>query len=232
MDYVSPELEAYPANQRDPNGLWCNGRMVLTIYGYNTRKIPNGGSMTSWAEFVDPDFSDGRIGISNPLESGGALQNYINIRNHPDLGRKFWEELAALRPTIVSGPSPLTKMNISGQTPLAVNNGYNLYEERKKGAPIAPVYPKELVTTGLIPMAIAKEAPNPEGAKIVYDWWLSKEGQTVLRDVNSIYSGRADVDPLPGLPKYGDLNIVVTPLEEIEARRDEMQNEFKQLFNV
>src|SRR5690606_31640044 len=70
MDYVSPELEAYSADQRDPDGMWCNGRTILTIYGYNTRLVPNGGSKTTWAEFLDPEFANGKIGITNPLEAG------------------------------------------------------------------------------------------------------------------------------------------------------------------
>lgn len=232
MDYVSPELEAYPADHRDPDGLWCNGRMVMTIYGYNTRLVPDGPSMAGWADFLHPDYADGKIGITNALESGSGLQNYYNIRNHPDLGRKWWEELAALKPTIVGGPSPLTKMNIAGQTPLALNNDYNLFEESQKGAPIAAIYPREVVTASIIPVAIANEAPNPEGAKVVYDWWLSKEGQTILRDVNSIHSGRADVPPLPGLPSFSDLTVKVASTEELEAHREEMQNEFSKLFNL
>jgi len=232
MDYQSPELQAYSADQRDPDGLWCNGRTILTIYGYNTRLVPDGASKTKWAEFLDPRFDDGLIGITNPLESGGAMQNYINLRNHPDLGRKFWEELAAMKPTIVGGPSPLTKMNISGQTALALNNDYNVYEQNKEGAPVAAVYPTEVITASITPMAIVREARNPEGAKVVFDWWLSQEGQTVLRDVNSIYSGRTDVPPLPGTPELKDLNIAITTIDELEGTRDEMQKEFKELFNV
>ena len=232
MDYVSPELQAYSADQRDPDGLWCNGRTILTIYGYNTRQVPDGAKKTTWAEVLDPAFADGRIGITNPLEAGGALQNYINIRNHPDLGRKFWEDLAALKPTIVGGPSPLTKMNIAGQVALALNNDYNIYEQSKVGAPVAPVYPSELVTASITPMAIAKDAPNPEGAKVVFDWWLSKDGQSALRDINSISSGRKDVAPLPGLPDIASLNVVVTSIDELEASRDEMKQEFKDLFHV
>lgn len=232
MDYVSPELSAYPPEQRDPDGLWCNGRMVMTIYGYNTRQVPNGSSMTGWADFVNPEFADGRIGIVNALESGSGMQNYYNLRNHPNLGRKWWEELAKLKPSIVGGPSALTKMNIAGQTPLAMNNDYNLYEESKKGAPIAAVYPRELITASIIPVAIAKEAPNPEAAKVVYDWWLSKEGQTILRDVNSIHSGRADVPPLPGLPSLEELPVKVATTEELEENREAMQQEFKEIFKL
>jgi len=232
MNYVSPELQAYPADQRDPDGLWCNGRMVLTIYGYNTRQVSDGNKLTSWADLVNPKYSDGKIGIVNALEAGSALQNYYNIRNHPDLGKKWWQELAALKPTIVGGPSPLTKMNISGQTALALNNDYNVYEESKKGAPIASVYPTEIVTASIVPMAIAKAAPNPEAAKIVYDWWLSREGQTLLRDINSIHSGRSDVPPLPGLRSFKDLPVKVAPTQELEANRDELQREFKDIFKL
>lgn len=232
MDYVSPEISAYPPEHRDPDGLWCNGRMVMTIYGYNTRQVPRGPSMTGWTDFINPEFADGRIGIINALESGSAMQNYYNLRNHPGLGRKWWEELAKLQPTIVGGPSALTKMNIAGQTPIAMNNDYNLYEEKKKGAPIAAVYPREIITASIIPMAIAREAPNPEAAKILYDWWLSKEGQTILRDVNSIHSGRADVPPLPGLPSLKDLPVKVATTEELEASREAMQQEFKNIFKL
>jgi iron(III) transport system substrate-binding protein len=232
MNYVSPELSNYPADQRDPDGLWCNGRTVLTIYGFNTRLVTQPDKYKSWADFLDPKFGDGRIGIANALESGSTMQHFYNIWKHKDLGRKWWEELAKLKPAIVSGPSPLTKMNISGEAALALNVDYNLYEERKRNAPIQAVYPKELVTASVIPMAIARNAPNPDGAKVVFDWWLSKEGQTILRDVNSIYSPRADVPPLPGSPKFADLPIVVASTAELEANRDEMQRRFKEIFKL
>ena len=232
LDYVSPHLSAYPAAQRDPDGLWCNGRTVLTIFSYNTRAVPNGASFKSWNDFINPAFADGRIGISNALESGSTLQHFYNVANHPKLGKKWWRDLAALKPMIASGPSPLTRTNISGQTPLVLNNDYNAYEEKKNGAPIAAVYPSELVTASIIPMGIVRGGPNPEAAKVVYDWWLSKEGQTILQEVNSIYSPRNDVTPLPGLPKFADLPIVVASTEELERNRDDLQREFKEVFKI
>lgn len=233
LDYVSPQLSAYPASQKDPDGLWCNGRTVLTIYGYNTRIVTDGARYTSWNDFINPAFADGRIGISNALESGTTLQHYYNIRNHPALGRKWWENLAVLKPTIASGPSPLTRSNISGQTPLVLNNDYNVYEEKyKNGAPVQAVYPKELVTASIIPMALVRNGPNPEAAKVFYDWWLSREGQVLLQEVNSIYSPRNDVTPLPGLPKFADLPVVVASTEELDKYRDDMQREFKEIFKL
>jgi iron(III) transport system substrate-binding protein len=233
LDYISPQLAAYPASQKDPDGLWCNGRTVLTIFSYNTRIVPDGARYKSWNDFVNPAFANGRIGISNALESGTTLQHFYNVANHPALGKKWWRELAALKPMIASGPSPLTRTNISGQTPLVLNNDYNAYEEKtKNGAPIAAVYPSELVSASIIPMGIVRGGPNPEAAKVVYDWWLSKEGQTILQEVNSIYSPRNDVTPLPGLPKFADLPIVVAPTEELDRHRDDLQKEFREVFGL
>ena len=79
MDYNSPELVHYPADQRDRDGLWCNGRTVLTIYGFNTRIATDGAKYKSWADFLDPKYADGRIGIANALESGSTMQHFYNI---------------------------------------------------------------------------------------------------------------------------------------------------------
>ena len=232
LNYVSKELQAYPASQRDPDGLWCNGRTTLTIYGYNTRLVKDGSKYKGWADYLDPAFTDGKIGLYSAIESGSALQHYYNIRNHKDLGLKWWKELAALKPTMTPGPTPLTKMNLSGQVALAWNNDYNIYEEKARKAPLEAVYAKELVTASVIPIGIVKNSPNPEGAKVFYDWWLSKAGQEVLSKVNSIYSPRPDVDPLPGLPKFSDLPVAVAPTEELEKYRNDLQKEFKELFKL
>lgn len=233
--YVSPEVANYPASQRDPDGLWCNGRTVLNVYGYNTKNVTDGANYRGWADFLNPKLAGGKIGVISPLEAGSALQNYYNIRNTPELGLKWWQELAKLNPTVGPSPGAMTSGNISGQLSIAMNNDYLIYEEKKKN-PSAPkmtaVYPREVVTATIIPMAMVKNSPNPEGAKVVFDWWLSKEGQTKLRDVNSIYSPRADVPPLEGLPKFADLPIKVAPTEELDKGRDAMQKEFKELFKL
>jgi iron(III) transport system substrate-binding protein len=233
LNYVSKELQAYPAAQRDPDGLWCNGRTTLTIYGYNTRSIKDGSKYKGWADYLDPAFADGRIGLYSAIESGSALQHYYNIRNHKDLGPKWWKELAALKPTMAPSPTPMTKMNIAGQVALAWNNDYNIYEEKNRNkAPLEAVYAKELVTASVIPIGVVRNGPNPEGAKVFYDWWLSKDGQQKLSEINSIYSPRADVPPLPGLQKFSDLAVAVAPTDELDKYRDDLQKEFKELFNL
>ena len=45
-------------------------------------------------------------------------------------------------------------------------------------------------------------------------------------------SPRNDVTPLPGLPKFADLPIVVASTEELERNRDDLQREFKEVFKL
>lgn len=49
-----------------------------------------------------------------------------------------------------------------------------------KKEPLKIVYPTDGVINVPSPIAIFKETKNPEGAKALVDWWLSKEGQEAV----------------------------------------------------
>ena len=49
-----------------------------------------------------------------------------------------------------------------------------------KKEPLKIVYPTDGVINVPSPIAIFKDTKNPEGAKALVDWWLSKEGQEAV----------------------------------------------------
>ena len=49
-----------------------------------------------------------------------------------------------------------------------------------KKEPLKGIYPTDGVINVPSPIAIFKETKNPEGAKALVDWWLSKEGQEAV----------------------------------------------------
>ncbi len=111
LNYVSEELDAYPASQRDPDGLWCNGRTTLTIYGYNTASSKTDSKYKGWADYLDPAFADGRIGLYSAIRSGSALRFFYNIRNHRGPRHKSGgRNSRALKPTMTPGPTPMTRI--------------------------------------------------------------------------------------------------------------------------
>ena len=233
FDYVSPEIEHFPEEHRDVDGIWCNARTLLSIYNYNRTRVPDGAERyKSWADFPGSEF-EGRFGINDVLGGGVAVNNYVATREHPDLGLEWWKEIAALRPHIQTSHGILTQMVVSGEASVGMNLDYNAWEAtRASNAPLVPIYPTDVVTVSITPLGIAKKAPNPEAAKVVYDWFLSREGQSELRDINGIYSPRADVEPLEGQPAFADLATYVPDLNHVQEVREAYREEFRTLFNL
>lgn len=233
MEYESPELGAYPEDHRDVDNTWCNVRTLLSIYNYNSNRIPDGGERyKSWADFPGEGMA-GKFGINDVIGGGVAVMNYIATREHPDLGLDWWKELGAMNPHIQTSHGILTQMVVSGEAPVGINLDYNAWRAKAEdNAPIEAVYPAEVVAVSLTPLAIAKQAPNPEAAKLVYDWFLSQAGQVALRDLNGIYSPRADVAPLEGKPDFASLPTLVPDLEHVREVRQAYREEFRAIFNL
>ena len=69
-----------------------------------------------------------------------------------------------------------------------------------KKEPLKIVYPTDGVINVPSPIAIFKDTKNPEGAKALVDWWLSKEGQQAIVSKGWMHSVRNDVAPPKGAP--------------------------------
>ena len=68
-----------------------------------------------------------------------------------------------------------------------------------KKEPLKVIYPKDGTLMVPSPIAIFNTTKNPEGAKAIVDWWLSKEGQEAVVK-GWMHSVRADVKEPPGAP--------------------------------
>ena len=66
-----------------------------------------------------------------------------------------------------------------------------------KKEPLKIVYPSDGVINVPSPIAIFKDTKNPEGAKALVDWWLSKEGQQAVVK-GWMHSVRGDVSAPTG----------------------------------
>ena len=84
----------------------------------------------------------------------------------------------------------------------------------------------------MAPISILRRGPNNEGAKVFFDWWLSKEGQETIADINGIYSPRSDVAPLPGKPPFESLKTMKIDLQDYSDAREALQKEYAEIFNL
>ena len=232
LDYVTPHIDMYPPGQRDADGLWVNGRTIATIFAYSQREIAAGDAPKNWLEFADAKWTN-MLGSIDVRQGGTGYSWYYTTRSHPDLGTRWWKKLAKTNLVLSRGHGALMDRMVSGEIPITEQLDYYVWEKvRNKGAPVTPVYPPEVVPISLAPIAILRQGPNNEGAKVFYDWWLSKHGQETIANINGVYSPRADVAPLPGKPPFESLNTMEIDLEDFAKSREALQKEFTQIFNL
>ena len=76
------------------------------------------------------------------------------------------------------GNSAIQNKLLTGEYMAAIILEENILKlQQTKKEPLEVVYPKEGCILISSPIGIFKATKNPEGAKALTDWWLSKEGQ-------------------------------------------------------
>jgi iron(III) transport system substrate-binding protein len=231
LPYVSKETEAYPANFRDKDGFWVTGRAVSIILGHNSKLLPS--PKESWTTLLDPVLAGGKAGLTDPRNVEQSSIFYYVTKTNKDLGPKFWEELAKQAPRFGTSLGQLSGLCVSGEIGAIQATDSHLYPlQYREGAPVKMIYPKEVVPIAIIPIGIPKTAPNPEGAKVFVDWWLSKEGQETVLAVSGGISVRPGVPPLPNTPSQSEIPAYLPPLEELVENQPRFVKEYIEQFKL
>lgn len=228
LEYDSEVYAHYPAGHVDADRTWINGRSLATMITVH-QDIEDEHPQT-WLDFAKSQWAN-RVGMIDVRVGGTAYNWYYTLRQlYP---KEYWADVAALNPILQRGHGQLMDQLVTKQLDMVEQLGYYAWSFiTERQAPIVPIYPTDVVPVTMAPIAILRRAPNPEPAKVVFDWWLSKEGQEYLQQTNGVYSVRNDVDPLEGKPRYNELKTIEYDLEEYSARREEYQAEFIEIFDL
>ncbi len=229
LPYESETYAHYPVGFKDPGFTWINSRSLITLFAYNHTVIKPDDAPKTWDDWVESKWS-GKQANADPRVDGDALNWYYVMRQAKGVG--WWEKYARNKPQVFRGHGAMSDKLISGELPLTEQLDYLVYSQvRQRQAPITAVYPEVLSLT-MSPLAIMKQAPNPEGAKVVFDWLLSKDGQGALEKANGVYSMRDDAEQLPGKPPLSSL--AIHPIDPVAFTRDRaaMQDEFIRIFDL
>src|SRR5258705_12152652 len=84
----------YPAEQKDPDGMFAAFRMSLSVIGYNTRLVKAEDAPKSFADLLDPKWA-GKIVKGHPAFSGTIMTATHQISR--DIGWDYFEKLAKQR---------------------------------------------------------------------------------------------------------------------------------------
>jgi ABC-type Fe3+ transport system substrate-binding protein len=218
--YQSPERAALPPEYKDEKGFWTINSATLNVIGYNTKLVSPANVPKTFWDLTDAKWKGQLLMDENESKWMAGMMTHYGEAKVIELLRR----LAAQEIQFRAGHTLIQTLAAAGERPIVVVAFANGVDRLKKdGAPIDWVAAEPIIglTFGL---ALVKDAPHPNAARLFIDFVLSREGQEILASVG-YYAPRTDV--ASPLMKQAPPNIKVIPLPMMLATR---YNEYFQTY--
>ena len=228
--YLPAELLKWPAEQRDPDGMYASVRYTLMPIGVNSKLVKPDDMPKSWADLLDPKWA-GKMVKAHPGYSGGIVTSTFQLSNA--LGWDYFEKLGKQRVLQVqSATEPPKKLALGERAVSADGLEYVHLLMKEEGAPITLVYPTE--GTPFIPgsQGIATKAPNPNAAKLFMSFMVSLEVQQYLADVAGLRSFHPEVKLKADRIPLDKIKLMPSDPDKQEAATEEIKKKYSQYFGI
>ena len=178
--------EYRPVNEEDVvEEFRMDGPYIATGYlsyhpAFNTEMISEEELPDEWEGYCEPEWK-GRFAID---QEGGEWATGILAGMGEEEGMALLECLAANEPRLVRGSTNRTELLASGEFPVMLDGyGHRLWEFEQEGSPIKTQADSPEPLTVVLDMASAfEEAPHPNAARLLLEFFLTPEGQQVFLD--------------------------------------------------
>ena len=180
-DYLQPfkskETDAYPVDLQDPKGfLPCCVYVLTYVIGYNSKLVAKKDIPKSFEDLLDPKWKNN---LSLDPDDAEWFRALVSVWGK-DRAAKYFRELMQLQPTLRRGHTLTAQLMAAGESAAIVPTfGYTVMELQTRGQPVNVVN-AEPVIVGTRNLALAKRAPHPNAGKLLIDYILSVEGQSVI----------------------------------------------------
>jgi len=170
----------------DPDHAYNLGALAFVVLDYNPKKVQPAPSR--WTDLLDPKFR-GQISTGHPAYSGYvALWALTMIKRY---GYDYLTRFAANQPKIGRSIQEVIVDIAIGERNLGPSDASPAYERKANGESIDVRFPDEAVIA-ISPVAIAKNAPHPNAAKLLVNFHYSRVfGDILARTYN--FPLRADM---------------------------------------
>jgi len=200
------------------------------VIAYNPKIVPDRDAPQTWKDLLNPKWK-GKMVSAHPGYSGIIMTHVLALVNL--YGWDYFRDLAKNSLHLVQSANDPAGLVASGERPVGVNGAeYFYYKTQKQGNPIKIVYPKEGIPLIVSPVAIAKDAPHPNAAKLFSEYIFAKESQQLLADKEGLYTGHPEVTYPVDKPKLKDLKLLSVEADELEKRNAEIKKRFTELFGA
>jgi iron(III) transport system substrate-binding protein len=190
VPYTGGGFAGLKASFKDPEGYWRCFYMNPMAFAVNTNVLKRIGAPRpdSWDDLLDPAYK-GMIQMPSPQSSGTAYNMLVSLVAMRGEDAAF-EYMKKLNPNIQtytsSGTGPSQGVSV-GQCAIAIQFTPAFFEFINNGFPLEVVYPREGVWFEAPAVSILKGAKNPEAAKALVDWLITKPGQDALTEAKTFF---------------------------------------------
>jgi iron(III) transport system substrate-binding protein len=229
--YLPEEVvKYYDKAYYDPNGLHVTTRILVSPIAYNTSLVKKEDAPKSFADLLDPKWK-GKMVKAHPAYSGTIMNSTFEVAR--DLGWEYLEKLAKQSVLQVQSATDTPKKIALGERAVMVDGaGYLVIRDKEAGKPVDVIYPTEGTPLATGPSAVFKAAPNPNAARLFYNWMHGREGQQILVDWARQYSPHKQTVEKPGVRKLADIKLMKEDPEGVEKGAEEIKKRYAQIFKV
>ena len=201
--FASPEGANFEPNAVESGRHWISVRESYTGIGFNTLKIPSAQAPRTYEDLLDPKWK-GRMAVSATPGTAGNWVGAMIVTHGEEFVRKLGRQ--DIRVYQIAGRA-LANLMISGEVALSPTiYQSHVAASKAQGAPLAWNAPGPVPVTDTS-TALAAKAPHPHAAMLFIDFLLSKEAQSMYRELGYL-SSRKDMksDEYPNLQKLFLMN--------------------------
>lgn len=171
-----------PARYVDPDGYWAACNEYVLTPGYNTDLVPRGREPRSFEDLLDPAYKGKMVWNLTPSSSAGqGFVGNVLMTMGEERGRAY---LAKLGQQNIAGMKAAARQVldtvIAGEFSIALQifNNHAVISAGK-GAPVGWLKMEPALAV-VLPMSVTKGAPHPNAGKLLFDFIMSDEGQTIM----------------------------------------------------
>jgi len=180
--YDPPEAANYPGGTKDKEKYFTAIYARNFVMGYNTAMIAEKDRPKDWPDLLDPKWK-GKFGIDEEeFEWYGTLVDYWGREK----AGKFLKALAAQQPTLRRGHSLLAQLLAAGEFPVALVFPFEIEQLKRRGAPVDWSNASDPIVTSINVVALSTKAPHANAGKLLINYILSEEGQTIIKNVSRV----------------------------------------------
>lgn len=190
--HISPQLKFVPDDLKDKEGYWASMYQNTYVLVYNKRLVTEKDVPRTYDDLLKPMWKGKKIinDVENFPWFNGLLSHWGKEK-----GLAYFRRLAQQENLFYRGSRLRIQLVSAGEAPLAIAYGSHATDYMNRGAPLGWVA-LEPVVFNVNSISLAKRAPHPNAAKLLFDFLFSKEAHLQLRAISHI-PARSDVEPNP-----------------------------------